>query len=307
MSGTGSSRTITISAATQSAAGSMSAADKTKLDGIAAGAEVNQNAFSNVVVNSTTIAADSKTDTLTITEGANVILTPNATGDSIEIEAVDTTYESKAAASGGTAVSLVTTGEKYIWNNKASSDTKNTAGSTDSSSKLFLIGATSQAANPQTYSQDTVYAGTDGHVYSNGKQAVNLSDTQALTNKTYNGYTLGAACEKGVATSISGGGSTADVPTTSAVSGAIFNQIDSYKYWNTNPALTASNGLCTWTVNHGLDSSAVVVQLYEVSTGNQVMADISVVDANNLTVKIISSSNISAGTYRICIESTFTP
>lgn len=33
----------------------------------------------------------------------------------------DTTYESKAAASWGTAVSLVTTGEKYTWNNKASS------------------------------------------------------------------------------------------------------------------------------------------------------------------------------------------
>lgn len=32
----------------------------------------------------------------------------------------DTTYESKAAASGGTAVSLVTTGEKYTWNNKTS-------------------------------------------------------------------------------------------------------------------------------------------------------------------------------------------
>lgn len=31
----------------------------------------------------------------------------------------DTTYESKAAASGGTAVSLCTTGEKYTWNNKA--------------------------------------------------------------------------------------------------------------------------------------------------------------------------------------------
>ena len=36
-------------------------------------------------------------------------------------------------------------------------DTKNTAGSTDSSSKLFLIGATSQAANPQTYSDNEVY------------------------------------------------------------------------------------------------------------------------------------------------------
>ena len=31
---------------------------------------------------------------------------------------VNTTYESKAAASGGTALSLVTTGEKYTWNNK---------------------------------------------------------------------------------------------------------------------------------------------------------------------------------------------
>lgn len=33
----------------------------------------------------------------------------------------DTTYESKAAASGGTAVSLCTTGEKYTWNSKLNS------------------------------------------------------------------------------------------------------------------------------------------------------------------------------------------
>lgn len=37
-------------------------------------------------------------------------------------------------------------------------DTKNTAGSTDTSSKIFLIGATTQAANPQTYSDNEVYA-----------------------------------------------------------------------------------------------------------------------------------------------------
>ncbi|MBP5727918.1 MAG: hypothetical protein J6Y48_12675 [Clostridia bacterium] len=51
-------------------------------------------------------------------------------------------------------------------------DTKNTAGSTDSSSKLFLIGATTQAANPQTYSHDTAYVGTDGCLYSNNKKVV---------------------------------------------------------------------------------------------------------------------------------------
>jgi len=35
-----------------------------------------------------------------------------------DAEFTDTTYESKAAAQNGTDVSLVTTGEKYIWNNK---------------------------------------------------------------------------------------------------------------------------------------------------------------------------------------------
>lgn len=36
-------------------------------------------------------------------------------------------------------------------------DTKNTAGSTDTSDKIYLIGATSQATNPQTYSDNEVY------------------------------------------------------------------------------------------------------------------------------------------------------
>lgn len=36
-------------------------------------------------------------------------------------------------------------------------DTKNTAGSTNSTSKLFLIGATEQSANPQTHSNSTLY------------------------------------------------------------------------------------------------------------------------------------------------------
>lgn len=36
-------------------------------------------------------------------------------------------------------------------------DTKNTAGSTNSTSKLYLIGATEQSANPQTYSNSNLY------------------------------------------------------------------------------------------------------------------------------------------------------
>lgn len=104
-------------------------------------------------------------------------------------------------------------------------DTKNTAGSTDSSSKLFLIGAASQAANPQTYSQDTTYVDTDGHLYSNSKQVVNLSDTQALTNKTYNGYTLAAASAKSVDTTILNTTST-NLPTSAAVADYVDTTVD---------------------------------------------------------------------------------
>lgn len=74
--------------------------EKNKLAGIATGAEVNQNAFSNVVVGSTTISADSKTDSLTITAGTNVTITPDADNDKITIAAKDTTY------SAGTGISL---------------------------------------------------------------------------------------------------------------------------------------------------------------------------------------------------------
>lgn len=80
--------TVTLPAygvATQSTDGLESATDKKKLDGIATGAEVNQNAFSNVVVGSTTISADSKTDTLTLAAGSNVTITPDATNDKITI------------------------------------------------------------------------------------------------------------------------------------------------------------------------------------------------------------------------------
>ena len=66
--------------------------DKNKLAGIAAGAEVNQNAFSNISVGSTTISADTKTDTLTLVAGSNVTITPDATNDKITIAATDTIY-----------------------------------------------------------------------------------------------------------------------------------------------------------------------------------------------------------------------
>ena len=83
--------------------------EKTKLSGIAEGAEVNQNAFSTVKVGSTSLAADSKTDTLTITAGNNITLTPTASSDSFTIAATDTTYSDVVA---GGASGLMTGADK---------------------------------------------------------------------------------------------------------------------------------------------------------------------------------------------------
>ena len=59
---------------------------------------------------------------------------------------------------------------------KPDTDTKNTAGATDTNVQIYLVGAPTQTANPQTYTQDTAYVGTDGHVYSNGKKVFTADD-----------------------------------------------------------------------------------------------------------------------------------
>lgn len=87
---------------------------------ITTSAEENQNAFSKLKVGNVEINAASKTDTIEFEAGLNVTLTPDSASNpkKITINATDTTYESKSEVSSGTDLSLVTTGEKYVWNNK---------------------------------------------------------------------------------------------------------------------------------------------------------------------------------------------
>ncbi len=64
----------------------LTSAERSKLSGIATGAEVNQNAFSNIAVaGQTTVAADAKTDTFTLVAGTGVTITTDANTDSITI------------------------------------------------------------------------------------------------------------------------------------------------------------------------------------------------------------------------------
>lgn len=73
-----------------------------------------------------------------------------------DLDAEDMQLDTSTTHGDGVAISSATglqeTGDANT------TDTKNTAGSTDTSNKIFLIGATSQDTNPQTYSDNEVYA-----------------------------------------------------------------------------------------------------------------------------------------------------
>lgn len=131
----------TYSAATTSANGLMSSSDKTKLNGIATGAEVNQNAFSNIAIGDATIAADTKTDTLTFVAGSNVTLTPDATNDKVTIAATDTTYSDATTSAHG----LMTAADKTKLNGVATGAEVN-----QNAFSNVKVGSTTVAADAKT-------------------------------------------------------------------------------------------------------------------------------------------------------------
>ena len=121
-------------------------------------------------------------------------------------------------ASDGTATALSYTIETSVPSGAVFTDTKNTAGSTDTSSKIYLVGATSQAANPQTYSQDTAFVDTNGRVNS-AAPASDANDTTVATTKWVKdqGYTNNT----GTVTSVNNvspvsGNVTLSIPTTTS-------------------------------------------------------------------------------------------
>lgn len=143
-------------------------------------------AFKSIVVGGATITADDHKDSVELIAGDNVTLSGDATNDKITISATDTTYiftdhnptlawgtKSKVATVGGVAVHVTMPANP-------DTDSKTTTGAGNTSSKIYIVGATSQATSPTTYTHDTAYVGTDGCLYSDSKKV--LTDHQAVTN-----------------------------------------------------------------------------------------------------------------------------
>jgi hypothetical protein len=62
--------------------------------------------------------------------------------------------------------------------------------------------------------------------------------------------------------------------------------------------LSPSGGICTWTI--GTTALCASCSVYEVSTGNEVLTDLIIGD-DSITIKINSTSNIPAGTYKVVL------
>lgn len=146
----------------------MSSTDKSKLDGIAANA---------TAVTSTTVTGWGFTKNAGTITGIKMNGSSKGTSGVVDLGTVLTAHQ--AIKINGTAITPGTlnlkagsnvtfsnsNGTLTINSSASGTDTKNTAGSTNSNSMLYLIGATSQAENPVTYSNDQIYA-IGGTLYS---------------------------------------------------------------------------------------------------------------------------------------------
>lgn len=164
----------------------------------------------------------------------------------------------------GVAKACTYTVEKSVPSDAVFTDTKNTAGSTQlASTKLYLIGASSQADNPQTYSNSNFYITDTGKL--------NIPSPDASSNSTI-AATTAWVNDKGFLTGIS----SSDVTTalgytpqnsTTAVTHTASTAVGSA----TQPVYVASNGTataCTYTLEKSVPSNAVFTDTNTLMTQN---------------------------------------
>ena len=97
----------------------------------------NQNAFSNIKVGTTTVAADAPTDTLELAAGSNITITPDTTNDKITISATNTNTAHTHSAGVGLKLGDTNTGGTsgtVTYKAALVNETKNTAAATKSTS-----------------------------------------------------------------------------------------------------------------------------------------------------------------------------
>lgn len=199
--------------------------EKNKLSGIATGAEVNQNAFSNVKVGSTTIQADGKTDTLELAGGTNITLTPDATNDKVTIATSAQANVIESIKVNGTA-QTITSKAVDITVPTATSDLTNDSGfitasdyATNQKGGTFKAGGTIYVQNGQIKASQLTSEQAESNTYNN-----DVASVLAVKN-LLNGRNLETTGNK--VTSISSTSTDTQYPSAKSVYTSIQNAIGS--------------------------------------------------------------------------------
>lgn len=214
-------------------------------------------------------------------------------------------YTPQAELVSGTNIKTVNSTSLLGSGNISISDTKNTAGSSNSSSKLYLIGATSQATNAVTYSKSTVYANTDGTLNCENP-ASTKNDTTVATTKWVKD--LGYTTNTGTVTSVNNvspvsGNVTISIPsevteTTVSNWGFTKNVGTVTSVNSTSPDANGNVTLTIPTVNNAtltIQKNGTDVQTFTANASSDVTANITVpTQASDISALDISASNLSS-------------
>lgn len=157
--------------------------EKNKLAGIASGAEVNQNAFSNVTVGSTTIAADGKQDTLTIASGGNITITPDASADKVTFTVADGTTGAKGVVQLTNSTSSTSTTTAATPSSvKSAYDLANTAKTTADSKQAAITGAATTITGSNLTASRALVSNASGKVAVSSVTSTQLGYLSGVTS-----------------------------------------------------------------------------------------------------------------------------
>lgn len=211
-------------------------------------AYVNQNAFSNIKVGNTTVAADTTTDTVTLVAGNNITITPDATNDKITIAATDTVYtHPSSGVTAGTYKSVTVNAQGHVTGG-SNPTTLSGYGITDAATESALTAVSDLVGDTAVSTQISDYAAPKSHTHnyagsSSAGGAAKVSESNI-----------------GITTAGTGSAYTATVPgITALTSGVSFIMVPHVVSASTTPTLNV-NGLGAKNIKRRLSSISTSVQ-----------------------------------------------
>ena len=209
---------------------------------------VNQNAFSNIKVGNTTVAADTATDTVTLVAGNNITITPDATNDKIIIAATDTVYtHPSSGVTAGTYKSVTVNAQGHVTGG-SNPTTLSGYGITDAATKSALTAVSDLVGDTAVSAQISDYAAPKSHTH-------NYAGSSSA-----GGAAKVSESDIGITTAGNGSAYTATVPgITALASGVSFIMVPHVVSSSTTPTLNV-NSLGAKNIKRRLSSISTSVQ-----------------------------------------------